>query len=593
MENAVHQVDYQNYYRPLSSECRHGMRIDWDVPIRMDDGLELRADVFRPVDEGRYPVLLSYGPYGKGLAFQEGYTTAWERMAREEPSTVEGSSNEFQCWEVADPEKWVPHGYVVIRVDSRGAGRSPGQLNNNSPRETEDHRQCIAWAARQEWSSGKVGLLGISYYAANQWRVAATQPPALAALCIWEGYSERYRDATRHGGILSTFSKGWAEKQVKSVQHGLGERGPRSRATGELVCGPDTLDEADLARNLRAFWDEVVVRELDDEFYATMRPDLSRITVPLLSAANWGGQGLHLRGNVEGFMRAGSRQKWLECHGGTHWTEFYAAEGVALQRRFFDHFLKGEQNGWDSQPPVILNVRHVDRFEKRMEAAWPLPATDWREMHLSADMKLRPEADRQTGTRAFPAMSGHLLFKSEPFEKETEITGPLALKLAVSSSTSDADIFAVVHLFDPDGRQVTFQGALDPRTPIAQGWLRASHRKLDAERSEPWRPWHTHDELWPLEANQPVQLDIEIWPSCIVVPAGYSLGLSVRGTDYEHEGPADNLSNIKHPMRGSGPFLHDDEQDRPKEVFAGTTTIHFGEGWDNSLLLPVIPPRRA
>lgn len=588
----MHQINHENYYCPLSSECRHGMRIDWDVPIRMDDGIELRADVFRPVGEGRYPVLLSYGPYGKGLAFQDGYATAWERMAREEPSTVEGSSNEFQCWEVADPEKWVPQGYVVVRVDSRGAGRSPGLLNNNSPRETEDHRQCIAWAARQKWSSGKVGLLGISYYAANQWRVAATQPPALAALCIWEGYSDRYRDAARHGGILCTFSKGWAEKQVKSVQHGLGERGPRSRATGELVCGPDTLDEADLARNLRAFWDEVVKRELDDEFYATMRPDLSRITVPLLSAANWGGQGLHLRGNIEGFMRAGSPQKWLECHGGTHWTEFYTAEGVALQRRFFDHFLKGEQNGWDSQPPVILNVRHVDRFEKRMEPAWPLPATDWQKMHLSADMRLQSQADRETGMRAFPAMSGHLLFRSDPLAEETEITGPLALKLAVSSSTHDADIFVVVHLFDPDGRQVTFQGALDPRTPIAQGWLRASHRKLDPERSEPWRPWHTHDELWPLEANRPVQLDIEIWPTCIVVPAGYSLGLSIRGTDYEHDGPADKLSNIKQPMRGSGPFLHDDEEDRPGEVFAGTTTIHFGDGWDNSLLLPIVGRRR-
>src|ERR1044071_7068628 len=99
------------------------MKIDWDVPIRMDDGLVLRADIFRPDDGGKHPALLSYGPYGKGLAFQEGYKTAWEIMARENPDVLRGSSNRYQNWEVVDPEKWVPDGYAVIRVDSRGAGR--------------------------------------------------------------------------------------------------------------------------------------------------------------------------------------------------------------------------------------------------------------------------------------------------------------------------------------------------------------------------------------------------------------------------------------------------------------------------------------
>lgn len=576
---------------PLSSEVRHGLRIDWDTPIAMEDGIVLRADVFRPDDDEKHPVLLTYGPYGKGLAFQEGYATAWERMAREEPTAVEGSSNEFQSWEVADPEKWIPNGYVVVRVDSRGAGRSPGVLNNNSPRETEDHRQCIAWAARQTWSTGKVGLLGISYYGANQWRVAATQPPELAAICVWEGYSDRYRDAARHGGILCTFSKGWAEKQVTAVQHGLGLRGPRSRATGELVCGPETLDQAELARNVVPFWDDMVKRELDDDHFATMQPDLSKVTVPVLSAANWGGAGLHLRGNIEGYVRAGSRQKWLEVHGGTHWTDFYTAQGVALQRRFFDHFLKGEDNGWDSQPPVILNVRHVDRFEKRLEDAWPVPSTEWQPLHLDQNLILRTTPATTSGTRKFKAMDEHLTFMSKPFDEETEITGPVSLKLAISSSTRDADIFVVLHLFDPEGKQVTFQGALDPRAPVAQGWLRASHRKLDDSKSLPWRPWHSHDELWPLEPNVPVQLDIEIWPTSIVAPAGYRLGLSVRGSDYEHDGPANHLSNIKQPMRGSGPFLHDDPQDRPREVYAGNTTIHFGPAWENALMLPVIRRR--
>ena len=140
------------------SELRDGMRIDWDVPIAMDDGVVLRADVYRPVADGKYPALVSYGPYGKGLAFQEGYKSAWEIMAKENPDAVSGTSNRYQNWEVADPEKWVPDGYALVRVDSRGAGRSPGYLDHNNARENRDFHDCIEWAAAQPWCSGKVGL---------------------------------------------------------------------------------------------------------------------------------------------------------------------------------------------------------------------------------------------------------------------------------------------------------------------------------------------------------------------------------------------------------------------------------------------------
>ncbi len=133
----------------IKTEIRDGMKIDWDAPIPMDDGIVLRADVFRPVAEGRYPVLLTYGPYAKGLAFQDGYPDAWETMAREHPDVPAGSSNLYQNWEVVDPEKWVPHGYVCVRVDSRGCGRSPGYVDPFSPRETRDFAACIEWAGEQ------------------------------------------------------------------------------------------------------------------------------------------------------------------------------------------------------------------------------------------------------------------------------------------------------------------------------------------------------------------------------------------------------------------------------------------------------------
>jgi len=575
----------------VNGEVRDGMKIDWDVPITMDDGLVLRADVFRPVAEGRYPALLSYGPYGKGLAFQEGYKTAWEIMAKQNPDALAGSTNKYQSWEVVDPEKWVPDGYVCVRIDSRGAGRSPGYLNHNNGRENDDFHQCIEWAAAQPWCSGKVGLNGISYYASSQWRAAATRPPHLAAICVWEGWVDYYRDSVRHGGIACVFRKNWQEMQVKTVQHGRGERGPKSRVTGELVCGPETLPEEALAKNRADMWEGVLKYPLFGPYYKERTADLSKVTVPLLSAANWGGQGLHPRGNFEGYMRAASKDKWLEAHGGSHWAPFYTDYGVKLQKRFFDYFLKGIANGWDKQPRVLLQVRHPgEKFVERHENEWPLARTKWTHFHLDPkDMRLSPVPVAAEQTLTYDAMGDGLTFFTPPLEQATEITGPSALKLFVSSSTADADIFAVLRVFDPAGKEVVFQGALDPHTPIGQGWLRASQRKLDAALSLPYRPYHAHDEKQPLAPGQVYELDVEIWPTCIVVPKGYRIALTVRGKDYEFEGEAATLSNMKNPMRGCGPFMHDDLIDRPPEVFGGKVTLHFGPARKASVLLPVIP----
>jgi len=564
------------------------MKTEWDVPIRMDDGVVLRADVFRPEAEGRYPAILSYGPYGKGLAFQDGYKTAWEIMARENPDVLAGSSNKYQNWEVVDPEKWVPDGYAVIRIDSRGAGRSPGYLCHNNARETKDIHDCIGWTAAQPWCSGKVGMNGISYYASNQWRAAATRPPHLAAICVWEGWNDAYRESARHGGIICSFRKNWQDMQVKTVQHGQGERGARSRVTGELVCGPETLPAQELEKNRENMWEAFLSREVDDAYYRERTADLSKVEVPLLSAANWGGQGLHTRGNFEGFTRSKSKEKWLEVHGGSHWAPFYTDYGVGLQKRFFDFFLKRKANGWDKQPRVLLNVRHPgEKFVQRTENEWPLARTRWTRFYLdpeSLSLSTRESSSRKT--LSYDPMGDGVTFSMVAKER-TEITGPSALKIRVSSETSDADLFVVLRVFDPNGKEVLFQGALDPKTPVAQGWLRASHRKLDPKKSLPYRPWHTHDELQKLKPGEAADLDIEIWPTCIVVPAGYRIALSIRGRDYEHDDAAATLSNMKHPMKGCGPFTHEDQTDRPPEIFGGKVTLHF----ENKpyLLLPIIP----
>jgi uncharacterized protein len=415
------------------TEIRDGMRIDWNVPITMDDGLVLRADIFRPVKDGKFPVILSYGPYAKNLAFQDSYPSAWQRMAEKHPDVTAGSSNLYQNWEVVDPEKWVPRDYACVRIDSRGTGCSPGVIDHFSPRETKDFYDCIEWAGVQPWSNGKVGLNGISYYGINQWHVASLQPPHLTAMCIWEGAADWYRDMTHHGGILSTFWENWYDMQVKTVQYGAGERGKRSRVHSELVCGPEILSDGELAKNRADFGAEIVSHPLDDEYHKARSPKWDKIITPLLSAANWGGQGLHPRGNFEGFVRSASRQKWLEAHGIEHWTHFYTDYGREQQLRFFDYFLHGKKDAWAKQPKVLLQVRHIDKFEPRAETEWPLKRTRWTKFYLDpASMLLTTEKPSGVAQLKFAAMGDGLTFLTPPLPKETEITGPSALKLYAS-----------------------------------------------------------------------------------------------------------------------------------------------------------------
>jgi predicted acyl esterase len=201
-------------------------------------------------------------------------------------------------------------------------------------------------------------------------------------------------------------------------------------------------------------------------------------------------------------------------------------------------------------------------------------------------MDRAPAADKSV---TYEAVGDGITFSTPPLERDTEITGPSALKLWISSATADADIFAVLRVYDPQGQEVLFQGALDPKTPVGQGWLRASQRKLDPKLSLPYRPYHTHDAEQPLKAGEVCELDVEIWPTCIVVPKGYRIALTIRGRDYEHDGAAATLSNMKNPMRGCGPFLHDDETDRPAAVFGGKVTLHTGPRRPAHVMLPVIP----
>jgi hypothetical protein len=574
-------------------EDRDGMRIEWNVPIEVDDGAVLRADIYRPIEDGNYPAILTYGVYAKGVAYQDGYPHQWNKMVEDYPEILEGSTNKYQNWEVTDPECWIPHGYACVRIDSRGAGWSPGFLSVNSPRELEDLYQCIEWAGTRDWSNGKVGMLGISYYSRNQWRVAAMQPPHLTAIIPWEGGNDPYRDSGYHGGILSQFAETWSKVQVAHVQYGYGERGKINPNTGLPAAGPVTLTDEELAKNRHNAFEMLKEHPLDDEWHQVRRADFSKVEVPLLSCANWGGQGIHPRGNFNGYVESASKQKWLEAHGDSHWSLFSSGYGLKLQKKFFDYFLKGIDNGWDKTPPVSLNIRHPGpKFVPRSENEWPIARTQWTKFYLDTAGEALSREPVGEGKVEYDGLGDGVTFWLPALEEEMEITGPMAAKLFVSSSTEDADLFLIVRVFDPNGDELTFMGSTDPNTPIAMGWLRASHRALDPEKSLPYRPYHPHDREEKLTPGEVYECDVEIVSSCIVVPAGWRVALTVRGKDYEYDGELSEFAKKFHyGTRGTGGMTHNDPDNRPKDVFGGKVTLHTGPDRQAYVMLPIIPAK--
>jgi putative CocE/NonD family hydrolase len=309
-----------------------GVIFEHDTLVSLSDGLVMRVNVFRPETADRSPVIVTHGVYGKDVDWPSAppYKAAWKMLLRKLPALKAKSTLAFMRWEMPDPERWVPLGYVVIHADARGTGKTPGQLDPMRPREIQDYKELIEWAASQPWSNGRVGLMGISYYAITQWRVAALKPKGLAAIMPWEGAVDHYRDIATHGGIPSRFFiDAWYHRQVAVNAHGNRHTPLRDAITSEPSSStardtsfPST--QVELAATFDA-------HPFEDAFHRERTPDLDAIETPILSVGNWGGAGLHLRGNIEGFLGARSNKKWLRIHSGDHFSPFYQEEALTMQ----------------------------------------------------------------------------------------------------------------------------------------------------------------------------------------------------------------------------------------------------------------------
>ncbi len=552
--------------RQMSHPKDYKLVIENDVRIPLRDGTLLYGDIFRPDGGGeRFPVIMNIGPYHKDKLWVP-------------PPDLEEKPNPYMNWETANPLWWCPRGYGLLRVDTRGSGKSPGKSEPSSIQEALDCYDCIEWVAKLPWCNGKVGTLGISYHAAFQWKVAGLQPPSLKCIMPWEGRADQYRDQAYHGGIFAMgFIARWHNNNT--ALHLLGR--PRS-------YNPDAFQNDLLWHYMR--------NDLDSEYWRLCSARWDKIKVPVYSVGNWGGSSMHLRGNTEGYLCPASRHKKLRIHSGTHYHPFHAEEGRIDQLRWFDHWLKDIDTGIMDEPPVKLEIRTGGSLGKpyafRFEDDWPIPRTQWTRFHLNIERAGSEDPTAVEGTltttppartakasymQSAPSRPGKMprgvSFETPPMTGDTEITGPIVLNVWVSSTGEDTDIFATLRNIDPAGNDVPEMGQQgEPLSCVTKGWLRASHRKLDPAKSLPYRPYHAHDERWWLKPGEIVECQVEIWPTSMVFRKGHKLRLDIS--------PADGV--------GTQHFTH-----FHADYNAGAeTTIYSGGDKQSYLLLPVIPPKK-
>lgn len=520
------------------------MIIEKDTPVRMRDGVILRVNVFRP--EHVAPVVMSMTPYGKDNTPDRVGMLAMRlsgvRFGHLNCSPMTG-------FESPDPRFWVSQGYAVVQGDARGMHASEGIAGFLTDQDARDYAEVIGWAADQPWSTGRVGLNGVSYLCMSQWRVAALRPRGLAAIVAWEGASDLLREFAYHGGIPETgFLPIWWKNRMLRGSH----RGA-------------TMGEDFLLESRR--------HPLDDAYWAAKRPDLSAIDVPALVAASWSDQGLHTRGTLLAYEQLRG-PKWLVVHGRRKWETYYSAEALELQRRFLDHFLKGASIGWDDEPTVRYELRHTrTRYTVGTATQWPLPHATPQTLYLdAASMALAPQPSPLARTASYSAVarrhSDRVIF-AHRFAEDTEITGSMALTVWISTDAgTDLDVFVAVRKRDPTGAAVPFYGFNGyTNDGVARGWLRGSHRELDVTHSRPERPFHAHRTVEPINPGEPTRLTVEIWPSSTHFEAESGLVVEIVGHD------ADRYPVLRHKATAN----------------RGTHTVHTGVATPSALVVPLVP----
>lgn len=467
--------------------------LERDVAIKLRDGVTIYADVFRPVGDEACPAILAWSPYGKEIGGQ---------MLDDVPmrsGVPLSATSGLEKFEGPDPAYWVAHGYAIVNPDKRGAYMSEGNLLYWGHEDALDGCDVIEWIASRPWSNGKVGMSGNSWLTVSQWFIAAERPEHLAAIAPWEGFCDHYRESGTRGGIPAPeFPEMIAETFASA--HGMLEDQPRMIVERPFMCD---------------YWEDKAAR-------------VENIEIPAYVVASYTNS-VHTHGSFAGFRRMASKEKWLRVHNTSEWFDYYTPENVEDLRRFFDHYLKGIDNGWEQTPRVRLSVLNPGGTDivGRTEEEFPLARTQYRKLYLSAaDSTLCTTLPDQQAVSEYQSDSvRHEVTYRYRMEKPTELTGYMKLHLWVSAPDhDDMDLAVRVEKLSRDGQP------LPDRTGniiAATGLMRVSMRQLDEARSTEAEPYYTFTTEQKLKPGEIVPVEIEIWPMGLYFDEGEILQLTV------------------------------------------------------------------
>lgn len=547
--------------------------LERDVPIRLRDGVTIYADVFRPVGDEACPALLAWSPYGKEIGGQ---------MLDDVPmrsGVPLSATSGLEKFEGPDPAYWVAHGYAIVNPDKRGAYMSEGNLLYWGHEDALDGCDVIDWIASQKWSNGKVGMTGNSWLTVSQWFIAAERPEHLAAIAPWEGFCDHYRESGTRGGIPAPeFPEMIAETFASA--HGMLEDQPRMIVERPFMCD---------------YWEDKAAR-------------VENIDIPAYVVASYTNS-VHTHGSFAGFRRMASKEKWLRVHNTSEWFDYYTPENVEDLRRFFDHYLKGIDNGWEQTPRVRLSVLNPGGTDivGRAEEDFPLARTQYHKLYLSAaDSALLTSLPADQAVSEYQSDSArHEVTYRYRMERPTEITGYMKLHLWVSAPDhDDMDLAVRVEKLSRDGQP------LPDRTGnliAATGLMRVSMRQLDEARSTETEPYYTFTTEQKLKPGEIVPVEIEIWPMGLYFDEGEILQLTVGAYQPANAAIPFGSASISVPRDG---FTYMPGQPvemmtvggnatqcaDPAEVVvspathnAGRHRIYTGGEYDSYLYVPVIP----
>jgi uncharacterized protein len=505
-----------------------------DVACKMRDGVTIYCDIYRPDCGEQIPVIISWGFFGKRPG--EGMDD-WKIMG-----VPHGVISKMSKHESADPAFWCRHGYAIANVDIRGSGHSEGNLHLFGTRDAFDGYDFIEWIAGQFWCNGKVAIYGNSALAMVQWRIAASQPPHLAAIAPWEGTSDMYRESVYEGGVPAFDFAEWIVD--------------RSVGTGYI---DDMLKMAQEYPLMNVYWEDKI-------------PKFENIKIPVYATACW--NHFHLRGSMNAWRRIRSRKKWMRIHREFEWPDAYSPAGLNDLKAFFDRYLKDIHNGWEFTPRIRLEVMDAYDFDfqtNRAENEFPLARTQYKKLYLNAadtSMALEPH-DRESKV-SYDCNTGEADFDYR-FEEDTEITGYLKLRLWVEADGhNEMDLFINVQKLDEEGNFLPNYVLGEPH-PGAWGKMRVSHRKLDPKLSTNFNPVQSHAVEEKLNPGEIVPIDIEIVPHSKLWHKGQQIRVQVAGRYIRHEGWFEKLG-----------WTTDNK---------GAHIIHTGGKYDSFIQIPVIPPR--